>query len=148
MPSFYSTFVAAVISLLVGCLSGWWITSDYKDSHYAAIIDTQRVQALKDLVEAEKKANQLDVIHAEQQVKLDKVLADNHALAHQLGGLRDPGFKPTNCVPNTTSSTATASTEGRLSDEATQFLLEFARQADAAAEYANVCHAWVEELKH
>lgn len=33
-----------------------------------------------------------------------------------------------------------------LSAEASEFLLEFAREADRAAEYANTCHRWIEEV--
>ena len=139
--------VSIAVSLLIGCFGGWWVTADYKDSHYAAILDAQKVQAFKDIAEAEEKANKLDVANAQQQITLDKALADNRALARQLGGLRDPGFKSAGCLPDTTSGTATASTEGRLSDEASQFLLDFARQADAAAEYANICYAWVKKLR-
>jgi hypothetical protein len=50
-----------------------------------------------------------------------------------------------------TDSTTASQPEGgatgtELSAEASEFLLEFARDADRAAQYASTCSAWIKEL--
>jgi hypothetical protein len=81
----------------------------------------------------------------------DATLADNRRLATELGGLRDPGRRPS-CGITLSSASTTASqpdngtTGTELSAEATEFLLEFARSADRAAQYAKTCHDWIQEL--
>ena len=68
--------------------------------------------------------------------------------ADSLGRLRDPG-RATACrpaVPATsgpTSGPVADATGGDLSAEATEFLRDFARDADRAAVYANACHGWI-----
>ena len=68
--------------------------------------------------------------------------------ADSLGRLRDPG-RAAPCrpaVPATsgpTRDTVAGTTGGDLSAEATEFLRDFARDADRAAVYANACHGWI-----
>ena len=47
----------------------------------------------------------------------------------------------------TSSNIANSSAEGQLSREASQFLLDFAEDADRAAAYANACYEWVNREK-
>ena len=68
--------------------------------------------------------------------------------ADSLGRLRDPG-RTTPCKPavpataGPTRNAAADATGGDLSEEATEFLRDFARDADRAAVYATACHGWV-----
>ena len=96
-------------------------------------------------------ADQLEVKHVESERELDKALSTNRRLARELGGLRDPGRRPS-CGgtvptdPTTSSQPETGSTGAELSAEASEFLLEFARDADRAAQYAKTCYDWTQQL--
>lgn len=145
-----------------GALGGWWVTSDYYQAKQSALAARMQAaaaielrQATERAVAAERKNNELatglEVKHVQTRQQLDQVLADNRRLVRELGGLRDPGARPDGCgtVPTTTPGTGLAvrpAATGRLSDQAAEFLLEFARDADRAAEYAATCHAWVESI--
>lgn len=157
-----TTAIVAALALVWGALGSWWLTAEYKDNKWKAKIEAQKVEAARQLQEATQRvieverqnnaiATQLEIKNAETQTQLDRVLADNRRLAAQLGGLRDPGRR-TSC-PSAVPSAAGASqqpsaqaSDGRLSAEATNFLLEFAREADRAAEYAATCHEWVKQI--
>lgn len=156
-------FVAAAIGMAIGASGAWKLTASYKDASWMASIGQQKVEAARQLQEATDKAlasergnvakaNKLEKDNVQKQTALDGILADNHRLAAELGGLRDPGRR-TSCdsaVPTGTGGTGNAavgSSEGRLSAEASQFLLDFARDADRAAQYANTCHDWIGQVK-
>jgi hypothetical protein len=154
--------LAAVAAIILGAFASWWVTSDYYQARYDAAIARQKAEAVKVLQEAtdraitaERKNTQLalsmEVDHAQNRQKLDTVLADNRRLARELGGLRDPGYREGgSCtVPATPAGTGLAVRQpatGRLSAEASDFLLEFARDADRVAEYANLCYDWVKKI--
>lgn len=111
--------------------------------------ETRRVMAVER--ERNQLATTLELAHADHREALDEVLADNRRLATQLGGLRDPGRTASSCTAaGGASATSTEPAEeasgGRLSAEATEFLLEFARDADRAASYANTCYDWIGAL--
>ncbi len=145
-----------------GAFGGWWVTSDYYQARFDAAMGRIRAEASHQLQEAteravvaERKNNELakglEVKHVQTRQQLDQVLADNRRLVRELGGLRDPGARADSCgtVPTTspgTGLTVRPAATGRLSDQAAEFLLEFARDADRAAEYAATCHAWVEAI--
>ncbi len=156
------TAIALAIGLGAGALGSWCLTAKYKDSVWGKAVADQKVEAADKLqaatqraIEAERRHNalsdQLEVKHAENQQALDRVLADNRRLARELGGLRDPGRR-SSCGGSVSTGTAAASEPEsgavgtELSVEASEFLLEFARDADRAAEYANTCHRWIEEV--
>lgn len=154
--------LAAAIGLGIGSLGSWYLTAEYKDASWTASIEKQKVEAAKQLqaatdraIEAErsqnKLANQLEVEHVESERQLDKALADNRRLARELGGLRDPGRRPSCNATVSTNSTTSSQPEGgttgaELSAEASEFLLEFARDADRAAQYAKTCYDWTQQL--
>ena len=155
--------LAAIAGLLIGVVASWWLTGSYKDASWRATIEVQKVEAARQLQVATEKAvqterdnqrlaNQIEVQHVQSTKQLDAALADNRRLARELGGLRDPGCRTSGecSVSSNSSSTgviAAGSSDGRLSDEASEFLLEFARQADEAAQYAATCHQWIKQLK-
>lgn len=163
MISFRTTAVLAALALVWGALGSWWLTAEYKDNKWKAKIEAQKVEAARQLqeatqrvIEVERKNNviatQLEINNAEQQNKLDRALADNRRLARELGGLRDPGRRQScsSAVPSaagTAQQPAPQASDGRLSDEAADFLLEFARDADRAAQYANTCYEWIRQVK-
>lgn len=158
-----TTALLAIAAFTAGAGSGWLATATYKDARHGAAVATQRAEAARVMQEATEAmakaqrlnfelANTLETTHAQSREKLDQALADNRRLARDLGGLRDPGHRPGGgctvpATPDTTGQPDTATASGRLSNEASEFLLEFARQADRAAEYAQLCHAWITQLK-
>lgn len=162
IPSLQNQILALIAAIVLGAFGSWWVTSDYYQARYDAAVARQKAEASKALVEAtdraiaaERKHNQLaqilEVTHAQNRQKLDAALSDNRRLARELGGLRDPGYRESgNCtVPATPAGTGIAIRQpatGRLSAEASEFLLEFARDADRVAEYAALCHGWVKKL--
>lgn len=162
MLDFRALAIALGIGVLVGALPTWWLTAEYKDNKWMAQIEAQKVEAARQLQEATEKvvaterkhnaiATQLEIKNAEQQTSLDRALADNRRLASRLGGLRDPGSRAScpsavSTTSGTTQQPPAEATSGRLSAEATEFLLEFARDADRVAQYANSCHDWISKI--
>ena len=160
MPTIILALVAA---LALGAGSAWKLTADAKDDHYAAIMETQRANAEVALRAAQDKAldierkhndlaRDLEVAHEDSRTEKDRILADNRRLARELGGLRDPGKRPACRVAVPTSPGATVdpvddAAAGRLSTEAEEFLLGFARECDRAADYANTAHDWARGLR-
>lgn len=150
--------LAAVAS---AALSAWG-TWTFLDARHESEIQSIRADAAlaveaatQRAVEVERAHNQLatklEVQHEKATRQLAAIRADNSRLARELGGLRDPFAAASTCPMPTDSDSAVDSaataTVGRLSDEASQFLLEFAYDADRAAEYANTCYKWVKQLK-
>jgi hypothetical protein len=155
------TALVGIASLATGALAGWWLTNDSLTAKHQAQISALRSQAADDLRQATDRAfelerqhqalaNQLEVANAQTRKKLDSVLAENRRLARDLGGLRDPYSLASSCTlptkPNTASGLVASPAPGRLSDEASEFLHDFAREADRAAEYAATCYDWVKRL--
>jgi len=162
LPDVRTTLLALAVGLAAGGLGSWYLTAEYKDSKWEAAAGRQKVEAADLLraatdraMKAERQHNELatelEVQHDKNQLALDRALNDNRRLARELGGLRDPGRRPScgGSVPATAGDApepATASTGAELSAEASEFLLEFARDADRAAEYAGTCHEWARRV--
>ena len=149
--------LAAVAS---AALSAWG-TWTFLDARHESEIQSIRADAALAIeaatqraVEVERAHNQLatklEVQHEKATRQLAAIRADNRRLSAELGGLRDPFAAPACPVSTAAGGTvdpATAAATGRLSDEAAEFLLGFAYDADRAAEYASTCYRWVKELK-
>lgn len=162
MFNLQSTIIAAVVLAASSALGIWWMTSDYYQARFDAAQTRQAVETARVLQERTdeilrlQKMNQdlattLEVNHAQNRQKLDQALSDNRRLARELGGLRDPYSLSAGCraLPSPAGATANADGQaatGRLSDQASEFLLEFARDADRAAEYAGLCYQWIQEI--
>ena len=155
------TALVGIASLATGALAGWWLTHDSLTAKHQAHVSALRSQAADDLRHATDRAfelerqhndlaTKLEVANAQNRRKLDSVLAENRRLARDLGGLRDPYSLASSCAlptnPNPASGLAPTPAPGRLSNEASEFLLDFAREADRAAEYAATCYDWVKRL--
>jgi hypothetical protein len=155
-----TTLTGLIIGLLVGSVSSWYLTASYKNAKCDALVAGTAAQTSKALAIATERVIRLereavivkDAIERkdhEQRAQVEQTLADNRKLARQLGGLRDPGFKSNSCAlpagTNTPGSATDSTSRGQLSDEATEFLLEFAADADRVASYAKTCHEWVNQ---
>ena len=163
IPSIPTTLIAVVVALVVGAGAAWKLTADAKDDHYTAIIETQRAHAEEALrlaqtkaIDIERKHNalatELELSHAERSKEKDKLMADNRRLARELGGLRDPGKRPAcratvPASPGAPADSVDDPADGRFSTEAEEFLLDFARECDRAADYAKTAHDWAVGLK-
>ena len=151
-----------MVGVVLGSIGSWKVTSSYKDTKYQNIILSKENESAKRFEEASEKSLEIERTHAalaqdleiknvEANKLLDEALVKNRSLARELGGLRDPFAKPPSGRPvpsgtGTPSNPDDGATTGRLSDEASEFLLEFAREADEAANYATTCHNWAKEL--
>ena len=151
-----------MVGVVLGSIGSWKVTSNYKDTKYQNTILSNEKLAAEKFAEASDRAAEIERTHAalaqdleiknvEANKLLDEALAKNRSLARKLGGLRDPLAKPPSGCPvpsgtGTPSNPDDGATTGRLSDEASEFLLEFSREADEAANYATTCHNWAKEL--
>jgi hypothetical protein len=151
---------AAGGGLLVGALLAAWAVGSYKDATWSAATNQLKVEAA-DLLqketekallyerEANVKVRELEAQHAQEEKDLAAIQQRNRQLARELGGLRDPGRRPssTDAVPTTSTSAgdlASASTSGLLSAETSEVLLAAAAEADQLAQYAKTCYDWKE----
>lgn len=101
---------------------------------------------------AERAANQQIEVKANENAKrTNTLLADNRRLARLAGGLRDPyalrctdlsreAGTPGSLEDRAAKGEFPRTPAGLLSQEASEFLLEFAAQCDAAADYAQAGH--------
>ena len=147
-------------AVAAGALAAWG-TATFLNASHDAEIQSIRAAAAEQYAAATQRAVEVERAHAELATKLEVQheanrtrlaarRADNSRLARELGGLRDPFAAPAcpvSTAPDGTVDPAAAAATGRLSDEAAEFLLGFAYDADRAAEYASTCYRWVKELK-
>lgn len=114
-------------------------------------MDSRLEQARQDAEKTRELASNLrdkiEVQNAKATQTIIKQRLENERLAHELGGLRDPGGNAADrehlpADPETPGGDCPNPTPGRLSAEASRFLLGFAQDADAAAQYARDCHEW------
>lgn len=164
MTAIRDMILAFFIGALLAGVTGWRLTKNYVDAEWQVKIDKQKSEAsakLQDATEkvlvAERKASalakELGVRDEIKRHELDAIGRENRRLVAELGGLRDPGRRPSCGGPaKADAEPATAVGEpadsGNLSDAASEFLLELTRDADEVARYADTCHQWVKGLKH
>lgn len=121
---------------------------DSSASHEVAAANARTLEAER---AAHARATTLEISAHERQAELDRTLAENRRLAARAGGLHDPGRKPADAGRVSGSAApacppADAASDGRLSAEATEFLLELAADADRAAIYARTGHGYAVTL--
>ena len=157
-PSLQSMAIAFAAGALLSVPLTWYATAEYKDALHTAQISKQKAEAAhvlqqetEKVIAAERKTaklkDELELQHAKSLEQVNTIMAENKRLARSLGGLRDPGRREScnGTLPSTGKTPGLDSdptSEGRLSSEATEFLLEFAAEADRAAIYAQTCHEW------
>jgi DNA anti-recombination protein RmuC len=153
--------IAIGASFSIGAASSWWITADYKEAKYTAVLEKQKSDAAQALsvavakAQAEERENnrlstELEIANAENRKKLDELQATNLRLASEFSGLYDRYSTNSNCsVPSTSKpsvDTPAAPTGAKLSAQLTELLLSESRRADEAAAYAKTCYEWVKKL--
>ena len=151
--------IALGSALAAGALAAWGAATFLNARHESEIQSIraaaaeQYAAATQRAVEVERAhaelATKLEVQHEENRTRLAALRADNRRLA-AAGGLRDPFAAPACPVSTAAGGTvdpADPTATGRLSAEASEFLLDLAYDADRAAEYASTCYRWVKELK-
>lgn len=160
--------IALGTGLLVGSLTAWWFTGNYKDTKFeaerqthAAQVATIRADSAEKLLSAEREKsriqgelqdgkNQLIEAHSARVASLSTTIADVSKLK-----LRDPGAtsRPGSST-STGNSSGTGSGEegiaanGLLSGQATRFLWSFATEADGTLETLRTCQQWVEKVEN
>ena len=158
LPSLQSAAIAFGAGMVLSIPLTWYVTAEYKDALHTAAVSRQQAEAAlvlqqetEKVIAAERRTaklkDELEIQHAKSIEQVNAILADNRRLAARLGGLRDPGRRescnsPVPSAGKTAGVNPEPSAEGRLSSEATEFLLEFAADADRAAVYAQTCHEW------
>ncbi len=156
--------LAAIASLgasLTCSLATWWVTHDVLTAkHKAEVMDLREGatvafnKAVVMSLEVERlnnaHAQKLEIANAKNRKTLDAVGAENRRLAALAGGLRDPYATASSCpvptITGTPTGTIATASQGRLSNEASEFLFAFARDADRAAEYAMTCSQFVQSV--
>lgn len=159
LPDVKTGLIALAIGLAVGAAGSWYLTAEYKDAKWGKAVSDQKVEAAKTLqaetekvLAAERKNtelnNQLEKSHAAAQDRINTTLADNRRLARELGGLRDPGRRAScrdaQAATDLAANAGDASAGSELSAEASEFLLDFAAEADRAADYGRTCYDWAQ----
>jgi hypothetical protein len=157
-----ATVIAIGAAFAIGATSAWWITADYKESKYQAVIAKMRLDAADALAVATRRAlaierdnnrlaTELEVQNAKTRKDLDDVFADNLRLASEYAGLYDSNASASNCALPSESkpsvNPATPPSGSRLSDPLAKLLLSESRRADEAAAYAATCYEWVKSLR-
>lgn len=161
-PGFQVNVALFFAGLLIGSSVSWYLTGTYKDASWEASINAVNIEAEKALrksVEAAhavemnqlKVINDLEVAHAKDVEELARIGDANRALFARLGGMRDPGRRPScpSPVPEEASAAGVLrgdSSTANLSAETEEFLHTFAADADRAALYAQKCRGIAEEL--
>lgn len=154
--------IAAFSAFTIGSISSWWVTSDYKNAKHKHIIADMYVATTQALLLAQQKAldterennrlaTEIEVQYVQTRQTLDLLGADNARLAAQSAGLYDRHSSGSGSSQCTTSSSSAepvdTSTRTKLSDSLTQLLLSESRRADEAANYAQTCYAWIQQIK-
>lgn len=126
----------------------WVAKTEKLKSEAAAELQKAAEKTLKAERENTKLANKMDVAHAKAEKQIRATLAENRRLVYSLDGMRDPGCGEggsgnVSGPPAAPGGTAGCATGNRLSDEAAEFLLGFAEEADTAANYARTCYGWL-----
>lgn len=154
-PGFQINAALLGAGLLIGASASWYLTAEYKDKSWQASVNAVNIEAervLRKSIEAahevemhqQKLLSDLEVSHAKDVQDLARIGDTNRALSARLGGMRDPGRRPS-CPSHVPQEAGAAdvpsggSTSANLSAEAEEFLHQFAADADRAASYARKC---------
>lgn len=139
--------------LVVAVLFTWLITASYKNATWQERLTQehnkqlqQHAEQLQFALNEERKAQEqvtaIEVAYHDQTITVNTLAADNRRLADELGGLRDP-YAASKDAGVTTSCSPCKPCDGKLSTEASKFLLELTEEADRLRAYADTCYKWV-----
>lgn len=157
-----TTLIAAGVSFAVGALSAWWVTADYKEAKYTAVIAKMKLDAADALAKAQEQAiaaerennrlaQEIEVNNAKFKQELADLEADLRRRIDDAGGLYDRNASPSDCpVPTDakpTTQPAAPPAGAKLSKQLERLLLSEAKRADDAAAYAKTCYEWVKKLQ-
>lgn len=160
-----------IAALLVGAtaaLTTFFLVRTYEENKWGRVVSELRAEQEQErrtaaealaretgrVLELQQRLNEAaqvaDMGYKEKEDEIDRLEADNRRLARELGGLRDPGHRPAaRCAASPAEAggaggTPDPASDGRLSDEATEFLLAEARRADEVANWAGTCWRWLQ----
>lgn len=154
--------IIAGISLAAGAFSAWYLTADYKEAKYTAILAEAQKSAMEALIEAQKSAiekereqnriaQEIEVQNEKYRQELAKLEDELRGYVNELGGLYDRYATCSSTdLPTDTGTTAkpTAPTTGaKLSKQLERLLLSESKRADEAARYAQTCYEWILRLR-
>ena len=161
ISSIKTTIIAAGVSFVVGAVSAWWVTADYKNAKHESIVAKMKLDAADAVAKAQQKAieverennrlaQEIEVQNAKFKQELDKIGRDNERLVNEFG-LYDRHATPSDCpVPTDakpTTQPAAPPAGAKLSKQLERLLLSEAKRADDAAAYAKTCFEWVKQLE-
>ena len=154
--------IIAGASLLVGATAAWYLTADYKEAKYTAILAEMQKNAANALLEAQKSviekerennrlAQEIEVQNAKHRQELAELETELRGYVNELGGLYDRYATCSSSNVSTDTSTTAQPTDTptgcKLSRELEGLLLSESKRADEAAAYAQTCYQWVKELR-
>jgi hypothetical protein len=157
-----TSVIIAGTSLAIGAVSAWWVTADYKENKYQAILAKIQLDAQKALNDAKDKAlaverennriaQELEVQNAKHKQELAKLEDELRGYVNELGGLYDryATCSDTSMPANagTTPQPTPAPTGAKLSKQLERLLLSESKRADEAAAYAQTCYQWIQKLR-
>lgn len=139
--------------LCAAVVTTWLVTASYKNAVWQERLTQehntqlqQHNEQLQFALEQERKARQqaieIEVAYHDQTITVNTLAANNRRLADELGGLRDP-YAASENTSTTASCAPCKPCDGKLSAEATRFLLELTEEADRLRAYADTCYKWV-----
>ena len=159
MNELAKTLLRLIFAWAVGAVVGGGLSYVITASNFNQLIDKQKIAAANQLVAETNKvltaervqkdlSNALETQHNSAKEQIQTEQATNRRLASELSGLRDKGRRASRCpaVPATGSTAASAdesTDDAYLSNEAAEFLLGLAYDADEVAVYAQTCHEWI-----
>lgn len=154
--------IAFAAGALIATGGTWRIVAKSKDKEHAAAIVKINADYAVAVKEADdralneerakvKLATKIEVEDAENKQTVARLAAENRRLMRDRGGLHDPYAAKAACAGAdddlaSAKQLIDSTAQGRLSDEAAGFLLDFAADADEVAEWAASCHRWVMAL--
>lgn len=152
MERYLGAFIVLTVSVTT-----WYFTASYKDAvwkekfvDYQAALEKEYNRNINKVLEEERRAREqaqeIEIQYLQSVEEATNLRRDNDRLSAELGGLRDPYAKKPSVGVSTSSPSGCpvgCSSEGRLSEEATRFLLDLAEEADRVTIYANSCYAFV-----
>lgn len=157
-----TSVIIAGTSLAVGAASAWWLTAEYKENKYQAVLAQMELDAQKALNDAKDKAlaverennriaQELEVQNAKHRQELAKLENELRGYVNELGGLYDRYATCSNpSVPanaGTTPQPTSPPAGAKLSKQLEGLLLSESRRADEAAAYAQTCYQWIQKLR-